>query len=202
MEHSIEDFRLEPLKEGKYIQPFLARYRQDGIEKSWEMLRVGDGVAVLLWHRERERFVLVRQFRPVVYAHSGQGVTVELCAGLLDKEGASPEIVASEEVEEECGYHVTPEALEKITSYYNSVSVSGGQQILYYVELTEAMRVGSGGGVAAEGEKIEVFEITVDDAKRLLTDDSVPRNPQLLFALCWWFRRHPSLGHREIESEE
>ena len=128
---------------------------------------------------------MVRQFRPPVYAHNGDGMTVELCAGLLDKEGLSPEEIAIEEIEEECGYRVPKEALRKITSFYTSVGHSGSRQILYYAEVTEAMRVGPGGGVAGE-EQIEVLEYSVEEADELMIDDRIARTPGLLYALCWW----------------
>ena len=41
------------------------------------------------------------------------GVTVELCAGIIDKDKPREEI-AQEEILEECGYNVPVEKLEKI----------------------------------------------------------------------------------------
>ena len=187
MRPHIEDFRLEPLQEGRFIHPYLATYTQDGQRRSWELLRAGDSVAVLIWHKERKRFILVRQFRPAVYLQDGEGMTVELCAGLMDKD-LSPEAVAAEEVEEECGYRVAPEALQKVSSYYSSVGFAGSRQILYYVEVDERMHVGPGGGIAGE-EQIEVLEYTPSEAKALLFDEATARTPGLLFALCWWFGR-------------
>jgi len=186
MQHTIENFRLEPLKEGAFIHPYLARYTQDGVEKSWEVLEAGDSVAVLIWHREHERFVLVRQFRPAVYLHNREGMTVELCAGLLDKEGHSPEEVAAEEVEEECGFRIDPSALRKINSFYTSVGFAGSRQILYYTEVEESMRVGPGGGIEGE-EQIEVLELDPAAARVLMEDENVARTPGLLYGLCWWF---------------
>ncbi len=185
MKIRIENFRLEPLEAGRYIHPCLARFRMDGEQKSWEVLRSRDSVAILLWHRERERFILVRQFRPPVYLSNGEGMTVELCAGLLDKPELSPEEVAREEIEEECGYRVASEDLQRITSFYTSVGHSGSRQILYYAEVTEAMRTGPGGGVPGE-EKIEVVEYTLQEARSLAEDETIARTPGLLYALCWW----------------
>ena len=145
-------------------------------------------MAILIWHRGHERFVLVRQFRPAVYLHNHEGMTVELCAGLLDKEGCSPEEVAAEEVEEECGFRVNPKDLEKITSFYTSVGFAGSRQTLYYVEVEESMHVGPGGGIPGE-EQIEVLELSREEARKLMVDEQVARTPGLLYALCWWFSR-------------
>ena len=44
------------------------------------------------------------------------GVTLELCAGIVDKDKPYEQI-AQEEVMEECGYHVPLENVRKVTSY-------------------------------------------------------------------------------------
>ena len=44
------------------------------------------------------------------------GVTLELCAGIVDKQKPLAEI-AQEEVLEECGYQVPLENIRKVTSY-------------------------------------------------------------------------------------
>jgi len=190
MEIRIEKFRLEPMQDGNFIRPRLARYLQDGEERSWEILETHDSVAILIWHLEKERFVFVRQFRPAVYAHGEEGMTVELCAGLMDKDLA-PERIAAEEVEEECGYRIDEASLVRITSFYTSVGFAGSRQVLYYAEVDESMRVGPGGGI--EGEQIEVLELSPAQARRLMDDDSVARTPGLLYSLCWWFFSRDSL---------
>ncbi len=186
MRHIIKDFHLEPLKEGKFIQPYLATYIQDGVKRSWEVLRAGDSVAILIWHREYEKFILVRQFRPAIYLYNQDGMSIELCAGLLDKEGLSIEEIASEEVAEECGFKVEPNALKRVNSFYTSVGFAGNRQTLYYVEVDESMRIGQGGGVEGE-ESIEVLELSPKEAKALMADESSVRTPGLLYALSWWF---------------
>ncbi|WP_456430890.1 NUDIX domain-containing protein [Nitratifractor sp.] len=190
MKPNIENFRLEPLREGRFVRPFLARFSMDGEERTWELVRSGDSVAVLIWHRERERFVLVRQFRPAVYVHNYEGMTVELCAGLVDKD-LPIERIAAEEVEEECGYRVDPKALRKVTSYYASVGFSGSRQTLFYVEVDESMHIGPGGGIPGE-EAIEVVELSPEEGRSLLFDEETARTPGLLFALTWWFSCRPT----------
>ncbi len=184
--HRIEDFSIEPLKEGRFIRAYLANFRQDGVQRSWELVKAQDSVAILIWHRERERFVLVRQFRPALYLHNHDGMSIELCAGILDKDGLTPKEVAAEEIEEECGFRVNPDDLKRINSFYTSVGFAGSRQILYYVEVDESMRVGSGGGIPQE-EQIEVMELSRQEARRLMEDESIARTPGLLYALCWWF---------------
>ena len=63
-------------------------------------------MAVLLYHKEKESFLFVKQFRVPVYLNDKNiTYTYELCAGLVDKNMTLEEIV-SEEIDEECGYKV------------------------------------------------------------------------------------------------
>lgn len=76
-----------------------------------------DSIAVVLHHLDMNCMLLVRQFRPALYASLmraaakegksvdvplAEGFTCELCAGLVDKDKAMEEIV-KEEILEECG---------------------------------------------------------------------------------------------------
>ncbi|WP_456380950.1 NUDIX domain-containing protein [Hydrogenimonas sp.] len=182
----IENFRLEPLENSRFVRPALVRYRQNGVEKSWEIIRVHDSVAILIYDRDKEAFVLVRQFRPAVYMGDGKGMTLELCAGIVDKDASLAQI-AKEEIYEECGYDVAPERLERVTSFHTSVGFAGSKQTLYYVEVDASEKVHEGGGV--EMEEIEVVELPVKEAKRVMFDERVVKTPGLLFAFMWFFER-------------
>jgi hypothetical protein len=78
-----------------------------------------DSITVVLYHVDMKSMLLVRQFRPALYASlmraaekEGksvdvplvEGFTCELCAGLVDKDKAMEEIV-KEEILEECALH-------------------------------------------------------------------------------------------------
>lgn len=193
MENRIENFKLEPLEEAKFISSSLATYRQNGIAKSWEIVEAHDSVAILIYHREKDAFVLVKQFRPAVYLNNKVGMTIELCAGIVDK-NLSLMHIASEEIEEECGYAVTVDNLEKITSFHTSVGFAGSKQMLYYVEVDESMKVSEGGGV--DEEMIEVIYLPTKEAKAMIFDESIAKTPGLMFAFMWWFE------NKSVELEE
>lgn len=184
MQNIIKNFTLEPLRDAKFISSALARYEQNGISKSWEVVQAHDSVAILLYHRELHTFILVKQFRPAVYVNNRDGMSLELCAGIVDKE-MSLQQIAQEEIEEECGYCVPLEKVEKITSFYTSVGFAGSRQTLYYAEVDSAMKVSEGGGVDAE--LIEVVHLDVTEAKMFIYDESVVKTPGLMFAFMWWF---------------
>ena len=183
MQSTITNFKLNPLVDPKFISTALATYEQNGIAKDWEVVQAHDSVAVLIYHREEKSFILVKQFRPAVYVHNKDGMSVELCAGIVDKE-VSLQQIAQEEIEEECGYRVPLEKVEKITAFYTSVGFAGSKQTLYYAEVTESMKVSEGGGIDAE--LIEVIRLGVDDAEAFMYDESVVKTPGLMFAFMWW----------------
>ncbi len=185
----IENFTLHPLEKPKFIRTALARYLQNDIPREWETVQAHDSVAILLYHKEKKAFILVRQFRAAVYMHNREGVTLELCAGLMDKD-LPPEEIAKEEIEEECGYCVNVNDIKKITSFYASVGFAGSKQILYYAEVDESMRTGEGGGI--EGEEISVITLPLEDTRSLMYDESIAKTSGLLFALCWWFENKAS----------
>jgi UDP-sugar diphosphatase len=182
----IQEFRLEPLSDAKYISTAFAKYRQNGIDKTWEVVQASDSVAILIYHREKNAFVLVQQFRPAVYLNNNHGVTTELCAGIVDKDLELVDI-AREEIEEECGYRVDSQDIQKITSFHTSVGFAGSKQTLYYTEVDESMKVSSGGGIDAE--MITLLYLDIDSAKDFIYDESIAKTPGLMFAFMWWFEK-------------
>nr|MCH9813173.1 NUDIX domain-containing protein [Campylobacterota bacterium] len=158
----IKILNIEPLENPQFVKPKKLIFEKEGIVKSWELVDTHDSVSVLLYHKERDAFVLVKQFRPAIYLKNGDGMTVELCAGLVDKEKSLKQIV-KEEIVEECGYDVPLECIEKITSFYTAVGFAGGQQTLYFAQINSSMQVNEGGGLAEED--IEVIYIPVIEAK-------------------------------------
>jgi len=183
MENSIENFRLSPLTDPKFISTALATYDQNGMEKNWEIVQAHDSVAILIYHTELKSFILVRQFRPAVYVNNNNGMSIELCAGIVDKEMSLKQI-AQEEIEEECGYSVPLEKIEKITAFYTSVGFAGSRQTLYYAEVDESMKVSEGGGV--DGELIEVISLPVAESEILIYNEDIVKTPGLMFAFMWW----------------
>ena len=183
---NIENFKLKALKNPKFISTALAEYRQNDKDKTWEIVQAHDSVAILIYHRDKDAFILVKQFRPAVYMNNQEGITLELCAGIVDKDLPLVQI-AKEEIEEECGYCVSTESIEKITSFHTSVGFAGSKQVLYYAEITESMKVSEGGGI--DDEEIEVITLETAKAKALVYDESIAKTPGLMFAFMWWFEK-------------
>ena len=143
----IENLEISELKDTKFIHPVKVTYSQNGKNKTWEAVKSHNSVAVLLYHTQKNAFLLVKQFRvPVFLNDNSKTFTYELCAGLVDKNKSLEEIV-KEEIDEECGYNVSLNDIIKVTSFYTNVGISGGCQHLYFTKIDESMKIHDGGGI-------------------------------------------------------
>ena len=100
--------------------------------------------------------------------------------------------IARAEVKEECGYDVPHSCIRQVQTFPGSVGISGERKMIFYAEVTDAMKTGAGGGVAAEGELIEVVEMTVGEVKRLLAEPEVNAIPVTLYGLMWFLAQQNS----------
>ncbi len=181
----IKILKIEPLVDPKYVKARKVFFERDGVKRDWEVVETHDSIAVLLYHKTKKSFVLVKQFRPAVYFRNDDGMTVELCAGLVDKDKSLKQIT-KEEILEECGYDVPLERIEKITSFYTAVGFAGGLQTLYFAEIDENFQVNNGGGI--EDEQIEVVYLKIEDAKEFMMDENIAKTPGLMYAFMWYFQ--------------
>jgi nudix-type nucleoside diphosphatase (YffH/AdpP family) len=136
--------------------------RRDGTwqRQSRETYDRGNGATILLFDRARKTVILTRQFRLPAFVNGHDGMMVEAAAGLLDN--ASPEQRIRTEVEEETGYRVRD--VQKIFEAYMSPGSVTEKLHFFIAEYDATTRVGHGGGIEAEGEDVEVMELTLDDA--------------------------------------
>jgi nudix-type nucleoside diphosphatase (YffH/AdpP family) len=136
--------------------------RRDGAwqRQSRETYDRGNGATILLFNRDRRTVVLTRQFRLPAFVNGHDGMLIEAAAGLLDN--ASPEERIRAEAEEETGYRV--DNVQKVFEAYMSPGSVTEKLHFFIAEYDASTRVGHGGGVEAEGEDLEVIELTLDDA--------------------------------------
>ena len=186
----MQNISFEPLKEPRFIHPKLIRYTYEDKSRTWEVVEVHDSVAILLYHVQKEAFILVKQLRPAVFLKNQDGFTYELCAGICDKD-TDLETIAREEILEECGYAVTSEQLQRVTGFFTAVGFAGSHQTLFYAQIDESMKETSGGGV--DVESIEVIELPKSDALAFIHDERYAKTPGLMYAFMWWFANHSTL---------
>ena len=129
----------------------------------------GNAATVLLYNLARRTVVLVRQFRYPAYVNGHDDLMIEAAAGLLDD--ASPETRIRAEAEEETGYRLG--AIRKIFEVFMSPGSVTEKLHFFVAEYDDAMRIGTGGGLASEGEDIEVLELPIDGALAMITDGRI-----------------------------
>lgn len=131
--------------------------RSDGTTQhlSREIYDRGNAAAILLYDPERGTVILTRQFRLPVHLEGAGGWVIEACAGLLD--GDDPETCARKEALEETGYRVR--ALVHAFDIWPSPGSVKEKLHLFAGRYDPADRVAAGGGLAHEGEDIEVLEL-------------------------------------------
>ncbi|KAK5970034.1 Nudix hydrolase domain-containing protein [Trichostrongylus colubriformis] len=208
----IEDF-VSP-----YIKGVKFTFTQNNRRKDFDLVLRHCSVAVVLYHTELKKFVFVRQFRPAVLVghilrqpenfgkklsevrwsdyEAAHGYTLELCAGLIDKNVSIVE-VTKEEIEEECGYSVKNEDIHLIGKFSIAAHEAGGVQYLFYAEIDDSMKITEGGGNAYEGEYITKVFLSESEVLEYVKNDYCTGPPSMLYGLLWWFAHKPN--HKLIQ---
>jgi nudix-type nucleoside diphosphatase (YffH/AdpP family) len=167
----------------------LERRRPDGswITEQRETYDRGNGATLLLYDEARRTVLLSRQFRFPVYVNGHpDGMLLETAAGLLDDE--SPEDAVRREVEEELG--VTVGAVEHVFDVWMSPGSVTEQLHFFAAPYDAADRTGDRGGLADEGEDIEVVELGFDEALDMIDDGRIA-DAKTVMLLYWAALRGP-----------
>ncbi|VDN19611.1 unnamed protein product [Gongylonema pulchrum] len=157
---------VEDVRDSLFIRPVRMKFRRGGRPIIWDLILRHNSVACILYHRQKQLLLFVKQFRPAVYVAKirqleenktkkmneidwskypvSMGETIELCAGIIDKPQVSSRQHMQEEIIEECGYSVKESDLQ------TGIGSSGASQEIFYAEIDETMKVSEGGGVDAE----------------------------------------------------
>lgn len=192
MTNIIENLEISTLEDTKFIKPLKVTFNLNGKRKTWEAVRSHDSVSILLYHTQKNAILLVKQFRVPVYLNDkSQTFTYELCAGLVDKEKSLEEI-AIEEIDEECGYEVNKKDIQRVTSFFTNVGISGAKQHLYFAKIDESMKIHDGGGV--NDEQIELYFLPINSIDKFIFDESKAKTPGLIFSLYWFLKNKNELG--------
>jgi nudix-type nucleoside diphosphatase (YffH/AdpP family) len=129
----------------------------------------GNGAVLLPYNLAQRTVVLVRQFRYPVFVNGHDDLLIEAAAGQLDN--ASPEVRIRAEAEEETGYRLGD--IHKVFEAFMSPG-SVTEKLHFFVAPYEpSMRIGAGGGLADEGEDIEVLELPLDQALAMIDDGRI-----------------------------
>ena len=167
----VKDVRL--LSEKKYIlKATTFDWRRNNGEWQTQVRETydrGNGAALLPYNHKRRTVVLVRQFRYPAFVNGYDDLLIETAAGMLDN--ASPEERIRAEAEEEIGYRLHD--VHKVFEAFMSPGAITEKLHFFVAEYEPEMRIGDGGGLADEGEEIEVLELAFDEALAMIADGRI-----------------------------
>jgi nudix-type nucleoside diphosphatase (YffH/AdpP family) len=164
--------------------------RRDG---SWQPLKRelydhGNAAALLPYDPSRGTVILVRQIRFVTYLNGYAHPLLEVCAGMLDRD--DPETAIIREAEEEIGYRIS--SPRRVFDAFMSPGCFTERISFFVATYAAADRIGRGGGLADEGEDIEVVEMPLDDAVALIAAGEIVDAKTIL--LLQWAKLHGIAG--------
>jgi UDP-sugar diphosphatase len=178
LQDRVKVLEIKELKTPKTTKVYEIKYKQDDKTQTKEVVKAKDVVKILVYNKDKDAFIITKQFRPHVYInHPNLAFRYELCGGRMDK-GISVEQTAKEEVLEELGYDV--KKLKKVTTL-----TTYGKMHLFYAEVSNSDKVSGGGGV--DYEMIDEVTVPIKRAKEFMFDENIPKRPGLMFMFCWYF---------------
>lgn len=160
---------------------FDGHYKIRKVEFSWrrsdgewqrqthEVFERGSAATILLYDRSGRTVILTKQFRLPAWLSGYREMLVEAAAGILD--GKSPEERIVQEAKEETGYN--PRHVRKLFALFMSPGAVTERIHFFTGEYDADDKTGDGGGLAAEGEDIEVLELPFDQALAMIGDGRI-----------------------------
>jgi ADP-ribose diphosphatase len=156
---------------------------------TFDILRRGTAVAIVLYDPDREAVVLIEQFRLPALLAASSPRQLEVVAGLVDAD-ETPEAVAVRETREETGLALTGELIP-IQRYLPSCGASDESVFLFCARI-DSSAAGGVHGAPDEGEDIRTAVKTVAEVETLL-DAGLIENGHTLIALYWLLRHRGEL---------
>lgn len=154
-------------------------------ERTYDVLRRGDAVGIILYDPERDSVVLVEQFRlPALYAGLSPW-QIEPVAGLVDKD-ESYEDVARRESLEEAAIEPLGE-LVPIQRYMPSPGASD-EAVMLFCGRVDSRGAAGIHGVPEEHEDIRVVVKTTAELEAMLEAGKIETGHTLI--CCYWLLRH------------
>lgn len=141
--------------------------RHDGLpaRQTRELHHNGSVIAVLPVDRQRRTVLFVRQLRIPCLLEHDDPYPIEVCAGMIDA-GEQAVEAAAREMEEEIGFR--PSRLNQVAACYSSPGVFAEKVNFFIAEYDGTNGVGTNGGLADEGEDIEILEVPCAQLRQML----------------------------------
>lgn len=150
-------------------------------------LKRGEAVAVLIYLKDKDAFVIIRQFRYAVCESGGDGWIEEIVAGVVDSE--EPLDCARRECIEEAGYEI--DEFDFMGTVYSSPGITT-ERVHMYLGLTRSpQKKHPGGGLDEEHEDIQIVELSREEAWQRLKNRSF-KDGKTILALQYFFMNYPA----------
>jgi nudix-type nucleoside diphosphatase (YffH/AdpP family) len=189
----VRDARVEVLSDNWYVLR-KARFDYRGRDGTWapqerEAYDRGNGAAILLYDPDARTVLLTRQFRWPAYANGHpDGMLLEACAGLLDDD--EPATAIRREAREETGVDVR-EVQTLFAVYMSPGSVT--ERVHFFAAPYASGEHDRVGGVADEGEEVEVVELDFDAALAMVERGEIADGKTIML-LQWAALQGPFAG--------
>lgn len=139
---------------------------EDGKIRHWESVeRTNSSGAVMIaaFLKESKSVLFIRQYRPPTGKY-----TIELPAGLLDKEGESVEEAAARELYEETGY--AGKVLKVLEPAYSSPGMSQETITIVFMEIDDSQYAEPPEAHNDVGEHIETYAVKLNEIDKFLEE--------------------------------
>src|SRR4051794_2285071 len=178
----IKDMQTLADQKGKLTRvTFEQRMRNgDWRQRKREIYDNGNSAVILPYDAQRQTVLLTRQLRLPMYLQDGLESSVEACAGKLDGEKAETRII--KEMEEELGYRIG--TVERLFALYPSPASVAEKIEFFTCSYSPANKVSNGGGLADEGEDIEVIETRLEEAAAMILSGEIIDAKTVILIQC------------------
>lgn len=174
--NTLKEYDLKPLslKDQKVHLPAMNR----------EVLHCTDSIAVLIYVRSADSFLLCQQFRTGVFFNEEERdpYILEIPAGMVDP-GYTPEETAIKEVREETGVEIS--SVECISLSFASTGRITEKVWIYYAELQETPEIGHFGN-ADESEDIKTHLIPRTEVYARIKNMDIIHSPTI--SSVYWYK--------------
>jgi nudix-type nucleoside diphosphatase (YffH/AdpP family) len=188
-ESAVRNFKETVLSDEKFLLRRV-EFDQRHFDGRWsrltrEVYTHGNAVALLPYDPARGTVLLTRQIRFVTYLNGHPHPLIEVCAGMLDGD-EQPEAAIIREAREEIGCVIRNP--RRIFDSFMSPGCLTERISFFVATYGEADPTGRGGGLADEGEDIEVLEITLEAAVAMIGRGEIVDGKTIL--LLQWAALH------------
>ncbi len=154
----------------------------------------GNSVGILVYNQNRNSLIFTKQFRyPAFASDPEQAWMLEIIAGMMDDE-QQPEKCAIREIAEETGYQVTE--LTYLSQFFVSPGGTSEKIYLYFARVSDIDAKFAGGGLKEEGEDIQVVQIPVPEAMKMLKNGQF-QDAKTIVALQWLEKKLKKIQKRQ-----